>query len=191
MNKFFVKFVPWKNLSKTIDFLKSTFTSVENPLDTFIRKAEAQDVDAMVSLSRTKRLTYEKAQPKFWRYGGASGDLAQRKWFQELLTHKDYLMFIAHDKNQKILGFVIGKLVSSPEVYNPGGLTLMIDDFCVQSEDLWESVGAQLIGKIKIEAKTKNTAQILAVCGAHDYSKRKLLMQQKLSIASEWFVGSI
>lgn len=176
---------------KTIDFLKNTFTKVKNPTDTFIRKAEAQDVDAMVSLSRAKRLAYEKAQPKFWRYGGASGDLAQRKWFQELLTHKDYLMFIAHDKNQKILGFVIGKLVSPPEVYNPGGLTLMIDDFCVQSEDLWESVGTQLIDAIKVAAKSQNTVQILMVCGAHDHSKRKFLMTQKLSIASEWFVGGI
>lgn len=32
----------------------------------------------------------------------------------------------------------------APEVYDPGGLTLMIDDFCMQSENLWESVGFHL-----------------------------------------------
>jgi len=67
----------------------------------------------------------------------------------------------------------------------------MIDDFCVSREDLWSTVGAQLIENIKHPAKEKCAAQILVVCGAHDHSKRTFLMQQDLSIASEWFVGGI
>ena len=79
----------------------------------------------------------------------------------------------------------------APEVYNPGGLTLMIDDFCVQSENLWQSVGTRLIAIVKAAAKAKGATQILVVCGAHDYPKRKFLSEQNLSIASEWFVGGI
>jgi RimJ/RimL family protein N-acetyltransferase len=159
--------------------------------ETTIRSATISDIESMVSLSKTKRLEYEKAQPQFWRYAGENGDNAQKEWFKELLEDKNHLMFIAQGDTQEILGFIIGKLMRAPEVYNPRGLTLMIDDFCVESEELWESVGTQLVKAIKKEGKAKGAAQILVVCGAHDAPKRKFLQDQKLSIASEWFVGGI
>ena len=155
------------------------------------RLASISDIEIMVSLSKTKRLEYEKAQPLFWRYAGESGDTSQKEWCKELLNHKDYVMFTAEDEHQVIIGFIIGRLVPAPEVYNPDGLTLMIDDFCVESGDLWESVGPQLVDAIKKEGKANGAAQILVVCGAHDTPKRQFLMNQNLSIASEWFVGAI
>ncbi|WP_129591927.1 hypothetical protein [Holospora curviuscula] len=101
------------------------------------------------------------------------------------------MMFTAENDTPEILGFVIGKLMPAPEVYNPGGLTVIIDDFCVQSENLWQSVGARLIEEIKIPTQSKGATQILVVCGSHDNPKRKFLSEQNLSIASEWFVGGI
>lgn len=155
----------------------------------------------MVLLSKAKRKLYEKAQPQFWRYAGDKGDHAQRQWFKELLEDKSYVMFTAlsfskNSDNKKrdssqILGFIIGRLMPAPEVYSPGGLTLMIDDFCVQSENLWQSVGASLIEAVKTETKSKGATQILVVCGAHDHPKLKFLRKQNLSIASQWFVGGI
>ena len=156
-----------------------------------IRTSQFSDVFTMVSLSKAKRKLYEKAQPQFWRYAGEEGDKAQEKWFKELLEDKNYVMFTAESGTQEILGFVIGKLMPAPEVYNPGGLTVMIDDFCVKSENLWQSVGAKLIKDIKAAAKVKGATQIVVVCGAHDYPKRKFLSEQNLQVASEWFVGGI
>lgn len=156
-----------------------------------IRTSELSDTLAMVLLSKAKRLGYEKAQPKFWRYAGEEGDKVQEKWFKELLEDKNYVMFTAETGTQEILGFVIGKLMPAPEVYNPGGLTVMIDDFCVKSENLWQSLGHELIEETKAAAKVKGATQILVVCGAHDYPKRKFLSEQNLQIASEWFVGGI
>ena len=101
------------------------------------------------------------------------------------------MMLTAESNTQEILGFIIGKLMPAPEVYNPGGSTLMIDDFCVKSENLWQSVGARLIEETKAAAKSRGATQILVVCGAHDHPKRKFLSEQNLSIASEWFVGGI
>ncbi len=46
-----------------------------------IRKVEVSDIRFMVSLSKAKRLAYEKAQAMFWRYAGEEGDKAQEKWF--------------------------------------------------------------------------------------------------------------
>ena len=156
-----------------------------------VRTSQLSDIDAMVSLSKAKRMLYEKAQPQFWRYAGKEGDNTQRQWFKQLLEDKNHVMFTAESDTQEILGFIIGKLMPAPEVYNPGGLTLMIDDFCVQSENLWQSVGHELIEETKAAAKAKGATQILVVCGAHDYPKRKFLSEQNLSIASEWFVGGI
>jgi predicted N-acetyltransferase YhbS len=156
-----------------------------------IRTPQPANIEVIVALSKTKRKLYEKAQPQFWRYAGDEGDKAQEKWFKELLEDKNYVIFTADSDTQEIFGFIIGKLIPAPEVYSPGGLTLMIDDFCVQSENLWQSVGAKLIEALKAPAKAKGASQILVVCVAHDHSKRKFLNEQNLSIASEWFVGGI
>lgn len=156
-----------------------------------IRPSTLADIGSIVELSKAKRLAYEKAQPSFWKYRGEDGDNIQKKWFEELLAHKDHLMLTSEDEHAHILGFIIGKLMPAPEVYDPGGLTLMIDDFCVSLEDLWTTVGAKLIEHIRPLAKDKGAAQILVVCGAHDQPKRTFLMKQNLSIASEWFVGNL
>ncbi|OJV16123.1 MAG: hypothetical protein BGO27_02680 [Alphaproteobacteria bacterium 33-17] len=156
-----------------------------------LRSSIKSDIDNLVTLSKMKRLNYEKAQPIFWRYAGEGGDNKQKEWFTELLEKQDYLMLTAEGKDKEIMGFIIGRLIPAPEVYDPGGLTLMIDDFYVKSETLWKTVGSELLEKIKLEAKSKAAVQILVVCGAHDEPKRKFLIGQKLTIASEWFVGAV
>jgi predicted acetyltransferase len=157
----------------------------------FIRPSILEDIEGLVSLSKKKRLAYEKAQPRFWRYAGPDAEKSQTQWFTDLLSHKDYIILTATDDNLEILGFIIGQLTRAPEVYNPGGLTLTIDDFCVQTEDLWHSVGEELLKNIKREAKNKGVVQVLVVAGAHDIHKRQFLMNQNLSIASQWFLGEI
>jgi hypothetical protein len=93
--------------------------------------------------------------------------------------------------DNKVIGFIIGKLTAAPEVYNPGGLTLMIDDFCVANESNWPTVGVKFINEIKLMARAKGAAQIVVVFGAHDEPKRDFLKSCNLNIASEWYVGGI
>lgn len=154
-----------------------------------IRTSVLSDISFCVELSHKKRLFYEKAQTQFWKYAGSHAELSQAKWFEELLTCDDHIMLTAVE-HEKIVGFIIGKVVAAPEVYNPGGLTLMIDDFCVDNEANWHMVGSRLIQEIKTLSKTKGVAQILVVCGAHDEAKRCFLARMDLSVASEWYVGS-
>jgi chloramphenicol 3-O-phosphotransferase len=178
------------------EIAESIFQHTKNPQKDIVpqfvvRTSHLSDTLAMVSLSKAKRLAYEKAQPQFWCYAGDAGDKIQHDWFCELLNDKNHIMFAAESDAKEILGFVIGKLMPAPEVYNPGGLTLMIDDFCVQSENLWQSVGIKLIEKIKAAAKVKGATQVVVVSGSHDLPKRKFLSEQNLQVASEWFVGGI
>ena len=92
-----------------------------------VAQATKTDVASMVNLSYQKRRAYEKAQPQFWRYAEGAEE-GQGKWFEELLGHDDHIILVAKSDTETI-GFIIGRLVKAPEVYDPGGLTLMIDDF--------------------------------------------------------------
>ena len=159
--------------------------SLVSNIDVSIRNATVLDVPFMVALSLEKRLAYEKAQPQFWRYAKGA-ETVQQEWFEELLNAKDHIILVAES-----LGFVIGRLVKAPEVYDPGGLTLMIDDFCVKTSSDWGSVGSLLINNLKLLAQEKGATQILVVVGHHDEMKRSFVTNLGLKMASEWYVGSI
>lgn len=148
--------------------------------------ATKDDIEPMVSLSYRKRKNYEKAQPQFWKYAENAEEI-QTKWFEELLSRDDHILLVAKE-NSNIKGFVIGRLVKAPEVYNPGGLTLMIDDFACED---WINVGKQLMDKIAVIAKEKGAVQFCVVAGNHDLDKCDFLEDFGLTCASKWYVGSI
>jgi N-acetylglutamate synthase-like GNAT family acetyltransferase len=154
-----------------------------------IRKATKKDIPNMVALSYEKRRDYEKTQPQFWKHADGAED-AQTKWF-EFLMFKDIGIFLVAEAQNKIVGFVRGKLENAPEVYDPGGLTLVIDDFCVETPDFWHIIGKQLLEEITAQAKQKGAFQVVVVSGYHDEPKRQFLKSQGLGVASEWFVGKI
>lgn len=155
-----------------------------------VRPSTLADIDIIVLLSKAKRLAYEKAQPQFWKYAGDTAEISQAEWFKALLTHYDHVMLTAICHEQ-IVGFIIGKLIPAPEVYDLGGLTLMIDDFCFEDKAGWYEIGCKLIQEIKTISKMKEAKQILVVCGAHDEPKHSFLKSIGLTVASEWYVGGI
>ena len=150
--------------------------------------ATIEHMKSIVQLSYQKRRNYEKAQPLFWQYAEGAEEI-QAKWFGELLTRDDHIILVAKS-NKEITGFIIGRIVPCPEVY-AAGLTLMIDDFCVASPHLWDTVGSSLVKEIRAIAQTKYVKQIVVVSGHHDDAKRKFLKDIGLNIASEWYVGSL
>lgn len=123
-------------------------------------------------------------------YADPEAEQAQAHWFEALLTHDQYIMLPCEQAGQ-INGFEIGKLLSAPEVYNPVGLTLEIDVFCVANDAHWETVGASLLQEIKQLALQRGAGQVMIVSGHHDEAKRNFLARQHLSLASEWYVGGI
>lgn len=151
-----------------------------------IHVSKKTDVPSLVALSYQKRRTYEKAQPKFWKYAGTQAESLQTAWFETLLSKPDYILLTA-TYEEKIVGFIIGELISSPEVYNPEGLTLLVDDFCIDNEFDWRLVGKLLIDEIKKQAKEKGAVQIVVVCGNHDQPKADFLNESGLSIVSNWY----
>ena len=150
-----------------------------------IRKANKTDIDWMVEMSYQKRLNYSKKQKIFWKISENSDEI-QKKYFEKELKNKNVIALIYQEKQ----GFVMGKLISPPEVYD-AGLTLMIDDFCVKSDDLWLTIGKELLNECQREAKIMNAKQILVVCGDHDRQKFLLLETMNIRVASRWYTKTI
>lgn len=153
-----------------------------------IRPVDVTDVSAIVDLSDDKRRSYEKIQPLFWkRSEHANGH--QAEWFCELINRDDHILLLA--ENTSVVGFIIGRLIEAPAVYAPGGLTLVIDDFCVEHPTLWVTVGLALLGQLKQKAHEKGVVQVVVACGDHDDEKIAFLERVGLSVATRWYVGGI
>ena len=154
-----------------------------------LRDATPDDVPAMVELSERKRLEYETYQPTFWRKAADSRE-KQTAFFQNILERKDRLILV-YEREEKVIGFVIGALVPAPPVYDPGGHTCMIDDFAVSDPNEWESVGVALLDTAIAEARYSGAVQAVVVCGHGDSPKRSMLAANGYGIASEWRVKAI
>lgn len=158
-----------------------------------ICEAKDEDVDLMVELSHQKRISYEKAQPQFWKMAKNS-DEVQRNWFLSEIQKPEVIAIVCKDSQENFLGFLIGKLVEPPSVYS-AGLTLMIDDFCVNYEifgqDSWSKIGKKLLVEAAKRGKKMGAKQILVVCGDHDLEKQKFLAESGLATTSNWLAKVI
>ena len=84
-------------------------------------------------------------------------------------------------------GFVIAALTPAPPVYDPGGLTAVVDDFMVERPELWSSVGRALLDRVIEEAEPRGAVQTVVVCGPRDEPKRRMLTTAGHVVASEWY----
>ena len=151
-----------------------------------IRPAEDRDLEEILNLANAKRLEYETYQPVFWRVA-ADAIVQQADYIASQIVDEEVITLVATSE-RKIVGFIIGRLVSAPPVYNPGGLTCSIDDFVVNENDLWETAGVELLHQVGSTALSRGATQVVVVCGHLDVPKRKALEKSSLTIASEWWV---
>ena len=151
-----------------------------------IRTTEDCDLEEILNLANAKRLEYETYQPVFWRV--ATDAIAQQADYIASQIEDEKVITLVATSESKVVGFIIGRLVSAPPVYNPGGLTCSIDDFVVNENDLWETVGEDLLHQVRNAALSRGAAQVVVVCGHLNEPKRKALEKSSLPIASEWWV---
>lgn len=90
-----------------------------------------------------------------------------------------------------MVGFVIGLLRPPPPVYDPGGPTLLIDDFCVNRPQDWDDAGAALLNEVRRRGRGRGAVQVVVVCGPQDEPKRRLLEEADLVVASEWWTSPL
>jgi hypothetical protein len=153
------------------------------------RRAAEADLDAMVALAAAKRTEYAGYQPRFHKVA-PDADAKQRLFLKDQLSRPDTLLLI-HEDRGTIDGWIYGRLVNAPPVYEPGGRILFVDDFAVASPALWPTAGKALLVDAKAWGKAQGAVLANVVCGPKDEPKRGLLESLGLGVASEWRVGEL
>ena len=154
-----------------------------------IREATVNDIPQMVFLSEEKRTTYEIYQPVFWRKASNSAEV-QATYFENLLLEGNHISIVCENE-QEFTGFLFGAVISAPPVYDPGGKSCLIDDFCISASAQWQNEGNALLEYCRKKAALLGAVQFVIVCGQEDEAKRAFLSGSNLSVASEWYTGSI
>jgi len=143
----------------------------------------------ILALIEQRRLEYQEYQPRFWRRV-AKATAADRTHLDALLDDPSAILLV-HDRDGVVDGVAIGKLEQAPPMYDPGGLTCIIDDFIVAAPELWTTVGVELVGAVARQARTRGAALAVVVCGHLDRQKRAMLALSGFSIFSEWYAKDI
>lgn len=150
-----------------------------------IRLATPADLPAIVALTERRRAQYQAYQPTFWRPAPNAAE-AQGAFFQTLFDRADH-HFLVHESSSGVDGFVIARIVPSPPVYAPGGPTCSIDDFIAP----WLVTGTALLEAAIAWAKEQGAAQVVVVTAQKDETKRVMLADCGLTVASEWWTKPI
>jgi hypothetical protein len=149
-----------------------------------IRKAAPADIPAMVALSDRDRTRREKVDPEFFRKNAAGAEF-QAYFFKNQLE-SDRIIAVVDEDAGKLRGFVIATIMQAPPVFDPGGLTILIDDFTVADENEWNSIGVALLGYVKKEGKVRGAVGVVTICARGDDLKHRWLEVIGTRVVSEW-----
>lgn len=141
----------------------------------------------MVAMSDQKRSEAQQHQPIFWRKAADAAE-RQRLYFRQIVGDTNFIARIC-ETDTVAVGFIIARVIDAPPVYDPGGKTCLIDDFCVVSPELWPSVGDGLLAKVRAAAIDRGAVQLVIVCAGYDTPKRDAIAAAACTLASEWHVG--
>ncbi|CAA9373481.1 MAG: hypothetical protein AVDCRST_MAG75-302 [uncultured Propionibacteriaceae bacterium] len=152
-----------------------------------VRPAVSDDLDRLVALAALRRVQYAEFAPQFWRPATDAGAL-QRRFFASLLADDSTITLVAIAA-ARLAGFAIARVVPAPPVYDPGGLTCLVDDFTVEHPEDWPTIGVQLLERVRELASERGAAQVVVVTAYRDIPKRQALRVAGLALTSEWWVG--
>ena len=154
-----------------------------------IRRATSSDVADLVRISAKFRSELAGFQPQFWRV--AEGADEKQHGFFEFVISQDKMVVLVAESETGIQGFLMAAFVPAPPVYDPGGLTCLVDDFGVKNTEDWIEIGEQLLNYLSPLAKEKGCNQMVIICPQLHLGKRSLLSSLEFSVASEWWVRGL
>lgn len=150
-----------------------------------VRKAETSDIKAAVELAEKSRRQLQKFQPTFWRKAAKSAATTET-FFTTLQGEPDTLFLVAVE-GSRLEGFLVARKVANPPVFDPGGDSWLIDDFCVAEPHLWLGVGEALLSHATTLIHEHGGVQIVVVSADRDLAKTEMLRRSDLTIASNWW----
>ena len=150
-----------------------------------VRPAVPSDVPAMVALITEERKDLAVRQPVFWR-PAKEAPAATKEYFQYLLRLQTTFGFVAQEADI-LVGFVIGYDMSPPPVYDPGGATVMIDDWVVPSRKDRGCVLEALYLAVERAARNAGARQVVCVAATHDEDKQEFLKAHNHAATATWW----
>lgn len=154
-----------------------------------VRKAAASDIEATVDLAERNRQQHQKYQPTFWRKHPQSAAMT-RLFFTRLLTESGTYFLVAAEGSQ-FLGFLVARKFPASPVFDPGGDTYLVDDFCVIEPRYWLTIGEALLSHASTLIHEHGAVQILVTCADRDLTKIEVLRRSDLTIASNWWTKTL
>lgn len=168
----------------TLGFCPDTFGGMT------AREATVADVERMVDLADAGRRQYQPHAPVFQR-PASNAKAVHRPWLLQQVENPEAGTFVHENSKGEVDGFAIITTLPAPPVYDPGGLSSLIDDFVVSSADKWVTAGAALLDAATAWARERGAVQVVVVSGPHDSPKRAVLKDAGLYVASEWFTAPL
>lgn len=148
-----------------------------------VRTASENDLDHIVALSAEVRARLAIFDPHFWRPHDAANE-TQLAWFAYLLKDPGHVVLVAElDREGELHGFVIGRLMDAPPVYDPGGQSVMVDDFAWRSP----AVSKELLAAVRAWAVAQGAVTLVVVTAAADQDRKEVLAEADLHATSEWW----
>ena len=158
--------------------------------DLRVKRAEVEDLEGLLRIAEARRKTHADYQPRFWRPASDAVE-RQRSYFSSLLEDREAILLTATGEGVDVRGFAIGRLAPAPPVYDPGGVSCVVDDFAVAEPEEWPTIGPLLLDALRGWAAGRGAAQIIVVTAHLDEPKRAALRSRDLTLASEWWVGPV
>lgn len=152
-----------------------------------VRRATEDDLQEVLKLADLRRDEYRRYQSRFWRPADDAVS-RQRDFFSSLFTD-DHAIVLVAEVGSKVRGFIIARTLSAPPVYDPGGLTCVVDDFTVSDPADWAAAGPALLDGVRTWSAEQGAVQLVVVTAHLDKAKRAALQEARLTLASEWWVG--
>lgn len=150
-----------------------------------VRRAAPSDVDAFTDLVAAKRAQLEAFEPIMWRAGRDASEMTVA-FFRHQVAEPNAILLVAEDE-RSILGFVNAVLQNPPPIYDPGGKTVMIDDFTVVEGEAGDRAALALLDAVMSEGRSRGAVQMIAVCATRDARASKWFETKKLHAASTWW----
>ena len=140
----------------------------------------------MAELAEQKREEYRAHAPVFHRPKDGAREVHE-PYLAALVEDGDNVTLVHEAADGHVDAFLVAMLFPAPPVYDPGGSTCSVDDFVVESPELWETAGRALLERAFAATRQRGAVQSVVVCGPQDEPKRTLLRSMGHDVASEWF----
>jgi len=153
-----------------------------------VRDARWPDVDALVALIQQRRRDLAAFDPRFWRPSDRAEAHTRRFYRWLLLTGR--ATFLLTEQDGQILAFLTARRVKAPPVYDPGGHTILVDDFCVASPELWPTAGSLLLDALRARGRQRQWRQMIIAAPAADRAELELLRRHELTHTTSWWTAA-